>query len=1139
MVKKMSKNRCFLVLLIVSMISIGQLLPIIKATDTSYLNGFDKGPSYMAVVPLKKATFVNFDEDSFLDDYAYLAAVPTAVFKHDNRLFSNPLLFYQDPYPVEDDKERSLNARQGLDYFMEDWMSYCGGKLDQMTLVNVPKGSVPGDWAAKEYVCVDGDNPFDIAGALALRDWSYSNKAVISVIDKNFDRLDKEESGTLQGRITIDKPTKKEHFEVEQTNSLNPVSNDFIVPDGYMYVYARCWYPSFTVRVSLPVPGFEMSRDMVIPSGDKDLQIYCNYNEKWMQTLALDAWNSGSGMDQEKGGTYAYTTGRWRAAVTDIPTKKLIKIVEIGGSWLQILKNFKKVVYEVDITMYPGERIPLFDELPFDCKDVKIELKSKSPGANLSFCLIGPGGEEIASDKDGVIEVERLGGLLPGESYDIAIYTTNDVNGVFEYEISYSYRENKTRYESDCLTNAVEGAVLASTLNAPLLYTYKNKLPQVTVDALYRLGVKQIYLVNLNNYLSDEIENKLNEIATVNKEYKTYEDVYHAICDNTGSNDIIISTIEPWIPWYVNERVPTDKIEMPHALYIGPAAYCAAHHGSPVLFVENHPELSSAVVWHNEYWKRYAKGYHEPTVAPMYLTGKRVYDFLKKQGFDKEGMESMITIAGQFNIGAPWDRVFFGKANYGRFLGGPVDISYWISRDVFYPALIFENPAVTADGLDMINGSVSHRRKILPWGKGGLIIDKPSQKEKKKYPVLSTFLHYEHRFNERASKYWGFTYQCADGMIPGVTNTMNPIDQGVNLKYTGKSGMFFPDMSISEVLPAYLKKGGYSNVFSTNFEAVVENVNKGVILWNHFAHGFHKEGGLTQYWYNKNDPNPWRMYEFYLGSTEEPDTLTIEIHGILPALLGDPDMNGIFRTALDWAPAKSNVRDKICNLLAITPIIRKILPEGLLDTQDYYDGMINTLLISKLGTIEINGTQIDDAIKNLHSAGFITNACLMATKYIHLTLIRHGASFQIMDPWPTSWYGAVWAQSVPRDIILGDTVGEAFNKGISHVGILYLTDPPQWWWDNSECVCYYGDPDLRMYVPDTEYSGQNHWEKKDTMPLQYDSELSIEGHMPFGANCYPNEKQPMTFFGEYYVVILALIAVVILLVIMFAIIKKK
>jgi len=1140
MKKITSRLNIFVAISIVCIMVGSAVLPSVLADNGSiHAQGFAKGVSWQPVVPLKKTTFVNFDEDSLIDDYAYLAAIPTAVFQDKGRLFSFPLLFYQDEYPIEEDRERSLNARQGLDYFMEDWMSYCNGRLDQMTLINVPKSKLDSGWRAKDYNLIDGDDPYSIASQIALSDWSYSDDAVVAVIGEEFERLNNEISGMLTGEIVIDKPLKTDHFEVKQTNRLNPVSHEFTVPEGYMYVYARCWYPSFAITVTLPVPGFEMSTKTTIPSGDKDLQLYCMHNGEWMQTVAMDAWNQASGMDREKGGTYVYNTGRWRASVTDVPTKRIIKIEEKFGTWLEILRSIKQVVYQVDISMYPGVRMPLFDNVPFGCKDVTIELTCKNPDVNLGFCLMGPGGEEILSDTDGFIEIDQLGECLLGESYDIAIYTTDDVQGSFNYEISYSWNEDKTRYESDCLTDATEGAILASTLNAPLLYTSSSELPKETIDALNMLGVNNIYLVNLGDHLSKTIKNKLTEIATIKENYKLHREVYNAIRERTGSNDVIFSTTNPWRPWFVWERKATEEIEMPYALFVGPAAYCAAHHGSPVLVVDNHPELSSAVVWHNEFWNKkasYSPVGNKPTVAEMHLTGTRVYDFLKDYGFDKRDRESIITVAGQFNIGAAWDRVFIGKANCGRFFGSPVDTAYWISRNVFYPALIFVNPATDPNGVEMINGSVSHRRLFLPWGKRGLIIDKPSREETIKYPVVSTFLHYEHRFNERASKYWGFTYQCADGLTPGEDYTTNPIDQGVSA-YIDEEGSLFPDMSMSDVIPAYLKKGGYGNAFSTSFPAVVKNVNNGVLLWMHFGHGFHGAGGLTQYWFNKNDPNPWRMYEFYLGSTEEPDTLTIEIHGILPALLGNPDRNGIFRTALDWAPAKGAIRDKISTLLSIIPIIRRIIPEGLLDTQDYYDGMINTLLLSKLGCTSANGTQVDDSITNLHSAGYITNACLMATKYIHLALIRHGSSFQIMDPWPTSWYGAVWTQSVPRDIILGDTVGEAFTKGISHVGILYISDPPQWWWDNGENVCYYGDPDLRIFVPGTDYSDANHWEKEDTKSLRYNEDISIDGHMPFGATGYPHERKPEFVIPLWVVAIIAIVLLIIVAVV--AVIRKK
>ena len=119
-------------------------------------------------------------------------------------------------------------------------------------------------------------------------------------------------------------------------------------------------------------------------------------------------------------------------------------------------------------------------------------------------------------------------------------------------------------------------------------------------------------------------------------------------------------------------------------------------------------------------------------------------------------------------------------------------------------------------------------------------------------------------------------------------------------------------------------------------------------------------------------------------------------------------------------------------------------------------------------------------------------SCLIANTYLHLSLVRHGSIFQIVDPWLTSWYCAFAIETFIRDLALGDSVGQAYEKGIRHVGIQYLTN--RWWWDIFENVVYYGDPDLKVYSP--KYS----WDKPT--PLEYG--LAINGHAPFGAKSHPH-----------------------------------
>ncbi|RLF50715.1 MAG: hypothetical protein DRN19_04040, partial [Thermoplasmata archaeon] len=80
-------------IILVMLLSIS--FPVVAKTNIKdFYRGYDKGVSWKSVVPVRKVTFVNFDENSYLDDYAYLSAIPTAVFydREKDRLFSHPLL---------------------------------------------------------------------------------------------------------------------------------------------------------------------------------------------------------------------------------------------------------------------------------------------------------------------------------------------------------------------------------------------------------------------------------------------------------------------------------------------------------------------------------------------------------------------------------------------------------------------------------------------------------------------------------------------------------------------------------------------------------------------------------------------------------------------------------------------------------------------------------------------------------------------------------------------------------------------------------------------------------------------------------------------------------------------------------------
>jgi hypothetical protein len=242
MKKGINQSNVFLTIVIVCILLAVSILPVTLAADTKHIKSFDKGPSYKSVVSMEKITFVNFDEDSYLDDYAYLAAVPT----------------------------------KGIDYFMEDWMSYCNGQLDQMTLINVPKNNLDNSWKSKEYDIIDADDPYTIASEIALNDWSYSDNAIIAVIDEDFEVPDNIISNELKETLPACKIHKEPTFQVEQTNSLNPVYHEFSVGDKYRYVKAEAWWD-----------GILIGGNIMIPTGDPDLQLYCRQDGEFSRQRAM------------------------------------------------------------------------------------------------------------------------------------------------------------------------------------------------------------------------------------------------------------------------------------------------------------------------------------------------------------------------------------------------------------------------------------------------------------------------------------------------------------------------------------------------------------------------------------------------------------------------------------------------------------------------------------------------------------------------------------------------------------------------------------------------------------------------------------------------------------------------------------
>jgi hypothetical protein len=995
---------------------------------------------------------------------------------------------------------------------MEDIPTISVDGVDVFQTVNVDDSraeTLKGDWGIGNatHLSITGDNPYNIASEMAESNWEWSDEAVIAVIQDSYPFEEVTSSGEITGQTPSDPVIKGEIKGEKDPGLTDPNEHEFMVEENYKYVEAKMTWGE----------DWDPFKEQLERGKDPDLQLYCG---ELGQVAASAEWNVLSGATEHIG-SYIYYPGEWWYAVTYMPTQlipdeeqqaqldqmyleyqEMNPPIEDGTDTFQDgldtdtfqdgldtfqdgldtfqdgmdteppiedgidtdnnpdfppWKNTAK--YTIEYSLYPGTDIFLPIDTPYACRDATFEL-TWSSSQSLGLILCGPSGAEIATSmvmgaRSQILNVPALG----EGNYKISVVNLDEDSTASDFSVRYEWRQTRPDAEADCISNAANGAVLASTINAPLLYASPRGIPKSTLKMLDLQGVTKVFLINLNEVGSSKLKEKLEDHRSwlqpdlEVQEFRDYEGLYHRIQSETKENgmlqnDVVFSCVESHSTWGANTRDENPNGEEIGGHFFGPATLMAAFHGCPVFITEAHPSLSCAQAWHNEFWRKAYRPRAPPSVGCMVLEGKEVYSFLQEYGFDREGQESIITVAEQFDIGTAWDRALVGPACSGRIIGTPTDCSVWISRSLFYPDLIFANPAVDPSldptGGSRIQGSSSTRIA------GVLSITQDEREEVVELPVLESWVSYDHKFNELASKYWGCDYTTATGITPHWDTSGDDIDPN------GK----WPDLTTSEMVPYYFEKVGYDEVFTTGFDATMENLNRGAVLWFEVMHGGSSRGGCLGFW-NQDDfeSNPWRGYEENLmtlqGATDNPDVVTMSK-----------------QIGLDILPTNPNFLD--------------------LDALERHDGVI-IAIAQQTQTTLYTGFDMNEAMDNVHSVGFSAGSCLIACSYLHTALVRHGSVFQVTDPWLTSWYSSFAMETFVRDMAKGNyTVGEMYERGIKHVGIEYLIDG--WWWDIYENLVYYGDPDLMIYSP------QNLWEKPKHLPTG----MSVDGHNVFGAKDHPH-----------------------------------
>ena len=937
--------------------------------------------AWKPLVPVDKVTLVGKDDTSYTDEYAYMAAVPSSAFYDSgaDALYSNPLLIYEPPGGPYPSGSEPLNDYPSIKYFMDDWKNYTGG-IDSFEFVCMDSANrtrVLGNWSdANSQVKVhSGNDPRTIAEDLSF--WNFENApvAVVGVIEPEVPYTPHVTSGSQKGNISAGKTFDYVSFAGTVDVGINTgIFHNFTVKPGYVYIEA--W-------MSWSGAG-----------KDPDLQLY-----DWQlgEAGASEVWNPLSGAYEYIEG-YAYHTGPWGFGITYMPTENTTGFHPMAVN---------PADYTLSTTIYPGTEWRIPDRVPFGATNLTVKVTGDDPAERLGLILRDEAGAcfetAFANSHIQTLVVDR-----PGQGYyNFSVIKLTNYATEATYNVTWTWNYTDSLPRGLALTSASHGAVIGSSLGAPLFYAYPNAITPRTIETMRRLGVKDVVLLDLGNRSTPSMRNSLKAHFNIADHITDLPSSYAFELALTNSSDVVFTTLGDWNYWLVDK--PAAGIE-PFTTQIGPATFAAAHHGTAPVVVQMDNATSQAAAYYRQYWIGAYLSRQPAVVGNMVLEGTAVYDMLWRMGLDRPGNETILTVADQFDIGIGFDRSLVGVANPGRLMGSPTDTAAWVSRSAFYPAIIFANPATDPAGQLMINGSNSTRDM------SGLHIT-PGGEKQFVSPIVQTWVCYLNRFNERGSRYWGTNYTTTDGITPFWDPSPLAIDNDVNAA-RGRPGQYYPDISGSENMGFYASKAGWDSVYSTVFDKTIENVNRGALMWAELMHGGNGGTGVVGFWGDgEAEDNPWRSYETQ-GSTAEPDTVRMN------------KVNGLDNT--------------------------------LSTSENDRDGVVIAIL-EQAHTSYKNGIDFDNNLKNVHSMGFIAGSCLVAASFLQMALIRHGCVYQIIDPWLTSWYVDYAMTLFVRYLAMNYSVGEAYSVAISQVGISYLTK--KWSWDIYENVVFFGDPGLRIYAP--------------------------------------------------------------------------
>jgi hypothetical protein len=575
-------------------------------------------------VPLRRVALVAPDSNSYIDEFAYMAAVPTSVFYYNDRQYISPLIYSE--------------GSQSEEWLLEDWSEYLatdGGITQAFAVGNFSESyisSIQHDLGVKVYPRVTGTSAADIAAKIAVSEWSTSSSAVLALVSENFDT-----PSDIVGSST--------HTFENQASELSEFSGtvNYGIPSNINFT-PPTW--AGWIEGAFNWTGNEiLTHELVDPNGE--IVDYSVYNQIYFSRHP----------------TYV---------ASPVPLNFWIPKT-VDGLWtMNVTRDtVGSTSMNCDLISHPGHTASAY--VPGEARWLNVTLNWDNVATDLNLALIDPDGRMIMWAPAGSIlsnpgtETINLPYPMEGTWTIMAAWmdaTTEQNNVNLSWTISSQSHQLPAYMEA-----AANAASLASLLNSPLLYVNEDSVPTETLWALTRLGVSDVWLVDPSNIQDATLEGLLNTTMTVNN-LQSYPNMSSAITGLSASPDIVVT-----IPM-------GDSNE-----FFAPAAFSAAAHGAPVFSLTGSdniittraqetwapyligPEINNIYVI-NKYENRAENGWYDERIPNKFSMMESVDSFetfLSARGaYNSTTPQPVVVIAPDSLVPLSFDRSLQSHFNPGR-----------------------------------------------------------------------------------------------------------------------------------------------------------------------------------------------------------------------------------------------------------------------------------------------------------------------------------------------------------------------------------------------------------------------------------------------------------------------------------------